>query len=251
MIKSTDSTIKTFPKYPKVRPLLPEAYQKIYSSHYKKNRDGATQATSISMKLESWLHKKVAEDVVGLQENLPTLEIGAGTLNQLQYEPAGKLYDIIEPFKSLFNGSSLLNQIHTIYDDISEIPSEKKYDRIISVATFEHILDLPKVVAKSILHMNPGAVMRTSIPNEGTIMWKMGTMVTGFEFKKMYGLAYETLMRHEHVNDAFEIDEILNYFFEENKTSVFGLSKGLAFYRFIASKKPRIDRAREYLNAIK
>lgn len=244
------SSNQPFPDYPKLRPILPEAYQKIYKTHYKKNRDGDTQATSISMRLEKWLHKKVAEDVHNLNQNLSTLEIGAGTLNQLQYEPQGEVYDIIEPFKSLFEGSQELQKIRNIYDDIDEIPLENTYERIISIATFEHILDLPKVVAKSILHLKEGGVMRTSIPNEGTIMWKMGTMVTGFEFKKMYGLPYEILMRHEHVNNAFEIDGILDYFFEDNKTSVFGLSKGLAFYRYIESRTPNINKAKAYLEQL-
>lgn len=247
---ATEVANRPFPKFPKERPILPEAYQKIYKTHYKRNRDGDTQATSISMRLEKWLHKKVADDVATLSKNRSTLEIGAGTLNQLQFEPVGDAYDIIEPFKSLFEHSDELKNIRSVYDDIDEVPIDKKYDRIISVATFEHILDLPKVVAKSILHMNDGATMRTSIPNEGTIMWKLGTMVTGFEFKKMYGLPYEVLMKHEHVNDAFEISEILNYFFEENRTSVFGLNKSLAFYRFIESKKPNIDRAKSYLDSI-
>ena len=42
-------------------------------------------------------------------------------------------------------------QINNIYGDIEEIDLSQKYDRITSIATFEHITDLPKVVAKEYL----------------------------------------------------------------------------------------------------
>ena len=46
--------------FPKSRPALPEAIQKIYNEHYKVNRQGQTPASSIAQRLESWMHKKVA-----------------------------------------------------------------------------------------------------------------------------------------------------------------------------------------------
>jgi len=239
-----------FPEFPKARSILPPAYKEIYKLHYKRNRDGDTSATSISKQMELWLHKKVAEDVLNTSKDLSTLEIGAGTLNQLIHEPNVKNYDIIEPFKELFKGAKELYRINTIYDDISEIPLNKKYGRITSVATFEHILNLPEVVAKAILHMKPGSCMRTSIPNEGTIMWKLGTKITGYEFEKMYGLEYDVLMQHEHVNTAKEIESILDYFFDSNDAYSFGLNKNFSFYRFIESKEPDYAKAKQFLESI-
>jgi hypothetical protein len=80
------------------------------------------------------------------------LEIGAGTLNQLKYEKKA-IYDIVEPFEILYENSPELNRINKIYRDISEI-NDEKYDRIISCACFEHILNLPEVVAKSCILLN-------------------------------------------------------------------------------------------------
>ena len=57
-------------------------------------------------------------------------------------------------------------------------------------------------------------------------------------------------MQYEHVNDAAEIEELLNYFYAENKCYVFGLNRSLAFYRFYVSKKPKIEQAKEYLKAL-
>jgi len=238
-----------FDNYPKTRTKLPESFEVIYKNHYKSNRKGETNASNIAQKMESWLHKKVASDVE--KDHIKkTLEIGAGTLNQLEYEQSSH-YDIIEPFSELYLDSKYLSKIKNIYTDIDEIDLNEKYNRITSVATFEHIIDLPKVIAKSCILLDSSGSLRTSIPNEGTFLWKLGwKMTTGLEFNLKYGLNYETLMKHEHVNDANEIEEILNYFFGYNKCYVFGLNKKIALYRFYESKEPKIELAKKYIESL-
>lgn len=233
-------------KFPKKRIELPEAYQQIYAQHYLINREGKSKTTSLSRKLEHWLHKKVAADVSNVTSSYSTLEIGAGTLNQLDFEKVNGPYDIIEPFKELFEGSPKLEKIRTVYNDIADIKNES-YDRISSVAVFEHIMDLPVVVARAALLLNDDGCLRTSIPNEGTMMWRLGTKITGRDFKKRYALDYNLLMQYEHVNTADDIEKVLDYFFERTKRSVYGISAGLAFYRFYEHKNPVKKLAKEYL----
>lgn len=239
-----------FEDFPKKRAELPEEFKKIYASHYKKNRGGKTLATSLSQKMESWLHKKVAADSKdGKQRS--TLEIGAGTLNQLHYENNAP-YDIIEPFKTLFENSPELKRVRNVYNDIDDVPAGNKYDRIISIATFEHIEDLPKVVAKSCLLLNEGGTLRVSIPNEGTFLWTLSwKMTTGLEYRLKYGLDYGILMKYEHVNTADQIEAVLKPFYSNVKCSVFGLSKGFAFYRFYECSAPKLDLAKSYLATLK
>jgi len=55
---------KIFNKFPKKRPELPEKIKNIYTEHYKKNREGKTAASFLSQKMESWLHKQIAKDVI-------------------------------------------------------------------------------------------------------------------------------------------------------------------------------------------
>ncbi len=239
-----------FENYPKKRSQLPEAYASLYEEHYKTNRKGQTKASGLAQKMETWLHKKVAADV-NVTHNKKTLEIGAGTLNQLQYEQSD-YYDIIEPFTSLYTDSPLLSKINNIYKDIDDVDLSQKYDRIISIATFEHITDLPKVIAKAAILLDKTGTLRTSIPNEGTFLWTLGwKLTTGIEFKLKHGLNYKVMMQHEHVNTAREIEEVLYYFFHKNKCSTFGISKGIAFYRFYESSEPNLDAAHEYLNSLK
>jgi len=242
---------KIFKQFPKKRTNLPEQYEVIYNEHYRINREGKSTASSISQKMEQWLHKKVAADLNPVKNTLATLEIGAGTLNQLYYEDTAP-YDIIEPYKELYKNSLKLEKVRNTYDDISEITHLEKYDRITSIATFEHILNLPKVVAKTCELIKPKGCLRVSIPNEGTWLWKLGWMLTtGIEFRLRYKLKYSTLMNYEHVNTAFEIESILKYFYKEVKASTFGINKYIGFYRFFECKEPEVNKALKFCETLK
>jgi hypothetical protein len=193
------------------------------------------------------MHKKAAADVKsGLQKS--TLEIGAGTLNHLPYEPQSNPYDIVEPFRDLYESSPNLDRVRNIYHDILEIPHTARYERIISVAVLEHICNLPEVVAQSGLLLTDGGQFRAGIPSEGTILWRLAwKTTTALEFRLRYNLDYEVLMKYEHVNSAREIEDILRYFFSEVEESVFGLAKSVSFYQFYACAKPRLDECLGYL----
>lgn len=237
-----------FDQFPKTRPSLPRQIEDIYSAHYKSNRDGKTTASSLAQRVESWMHKKVAHDVAGRPEiKKSTLEIGAGTLNQLPHETEVGPYDVIEPFKSLYEGSPLLQKVRNVFTDISEVPNDFRYDRITSVATFEHVLNLPKLVARSALLLASNGTLRVAIPSEGTFLWTLGwKLTTGLEFRFKYGLDYGLLMKHEHVNSAREIEEVLRFFFENVECSCFGLAKSVSLYQFFACRDPKLERCREY-----
>lgn len=239
-----------FEKFPKTRSELPAEFAAIYAKQYKENRDGASKASGVAQKLESWMHRLVAADVKS-GEKKSTLEIGAGTLNQLQYEAASEPYDVIEPFKSLFADSPYAERVRDIFDDISEVPPDRTYDRITSIAAFEHICNLPEVVARAGLLLADRGALRIGIPSEGTILWRLGyTYTTGLEFKRKYGLDYEVLMRHEHVNTAKEIEEVLRHFFADVKGKSFGIAKALSLYQFYACSGPDRERCTAYLESI-
>lgn len=231
---------------------MPGEIERIYATHYKSNREGGTAAASLSQRLEAWMHRQVAADIAG-RPGAPrsTLEIGAGTLNQLQYEPNVGPYDIVEPFADLYRGSPDLPRIRDVYDDIADVKDDVRYDRITSIAAFEHILNLPEVVARAALLLAPGGTLRTAIPSEGTVLWTLGwKCTTGLEFRMKYGLDYGQLMRHEHVNQASEIRDVLRYFFCEVKGSSFGVARALSLYQFYACSHPDAARCRQYLDTL-
>ncbi len=232
--------------FPKERSPLPPEFQAIYSEQYKENREGKSSASGLAQKMESWMHRKVAADVAS-GPGKSTLEIGAGTLNHLPYETHSQPYDIVEPFHFLYESSPLMKRLENVYDDIAEIPNGKRYDRIVSIAAFEHICSLPEVVAKCGLVLSEGGCLRVAIPSEGTILWRLGyTLTTGLEFRRRYNLDYSVLMKHEHVNTAKEIELVLRHFFSKVGSNVFGVAKSLSFYQFYVCRKPRLDMCSEY-----
>lgn len=236
-------------RFPKTRSELPASYQKIYAEHYQSNRSGDTGAASLSQKMERWLHHRVAADVCGRDgHDLTTLEIGAGSLNHLQYEPASEAYDVIEPFEELWKNSPQVKQVRRIYRDLSEVPDDQRYDRITSVAVFEHLTELPRIAAEAALKLNAGGCLRTAIPSEGTWLWTLGWMATtGVEFLLRYGLDYGRLMRHEHVNTAKEIEVVLKSLFDEVTVCSFGLGRACSFYQYIGCRKPSVEQAKNIL----
>src|ERR1041385_2052330 len=217
-----------FSDFPKIRPTLPSEYQKIYLQHIQENRHGQSPASRMSTALEGWMHRRIARDVRESNPSLSTLEIGAGTLNHLRYESQNGAYDIVEPAAYLFAGSPFLSRVRTIYNNIKEVQPDNRYDRIISIASFEHICNLPEVVARCGLLLRPGGQLRAAIPTEGGPLWSLGwKLTTGREFKRRYGLDYEVIMRAEHVNTWREVADVLNYFFQSVKFSYLGFSRAL------------------------
>jgi hypothetical protein len=226
-------------RFPKARPPLPVAYEAIYAEQYKSNRNGATPAASLAQRLESWMHRKVAADVAVLGPRA-TLELGAGTLNQLPYEPRGEIYDIVEPFALLFEDSPHRPRVRQIYSGVEEVPSSNLYDRITSVAVLEHLCDLPGVLARASRLLSPDGVFRAAIPSEGGLLWGLGWRVgTGLEFRRRHDLDYGVMMRHEHVNTAVEIEALVKALFVQVRIQSFGLGRQLSLYRFIEAQAPR------------
>ena len=234
-------------RFPKTRPALAPKLQAIYTRQYLENRAGATPAASLSQRLERWLHRQVAADVTGGAARA-TLELGAGTLNQLVFEPPSADYDIVEPFEELYRDQPSLSRVRAIFTDISEVPDWRGYDRITSAATLEHICDLPLVLARAVGHLNAGGSLRAAIPSEGGFLWKLGWMLTtGLEFRLRHGLDYGLMMAHEHVNDAREIEVLVKALFKDVDIKSFGIGRQLSLYRFIAARNPRQEVADAWL----
>lgn len=194
------------------------------------------------------MHRRIAKDVRESDHSLSTLEIGAGTLNHLRYEAQNAAYDIVEPAHYLFDGSPFLSLVRTIYNDVKDVQPDTRYDRIISIASFEHICNLPEVVAWCGLLLNRDGQLRAAIPTEGGLLWKLGwKLTTGWEFKRRHGLDYEVIMRAEHVNTWKEVADVLNYFFPNVECSYLGVSRALSIYQVYICRDPDRTKCSDYL----
>jgi hypothetical protein len=233
-------------RFPKTRPPLTPQIQAIYLRQYKENRSGRTPAASAAQRLERWMHRRVAADLAG-GASRATLELGAGMLNQLPYERFTAPYDIVEPFGELYADSPDRGRIREVFADIAEVPAERRYQRITSIAALEHMCDLPLVLARAAGRLERDGVLRVAYPSEGGFLWTVGWMfTTGLEFRLRHGLDYGIMMRHEHVNRAEEIEALLRGLFEEVRIQSFGLGRQLSLYRFAEARRPRLDVAQAW-----
>jgi len=232
--------------YPRLRRPLPPKLQEVYEDTYLTSRDGKTVLYSITQALEGWMHRRVA---TGARADQQVLEIGAGTLNHLPWEPAGQIYDVVEPFTALYRGRKETRAVRTFYVDVADIPPHLRYQRILSVATLEHILDLPRLVAKAALHLAPGGTFLAGIPSEGALLWGASWRLSvGLSFRIRTGLNYRDLMRHEHVSQAREIIAVVQYVFGQCRLRRFPTPwHHLSLYAALQCSDPHRERCRELL----
>ncbi|MEQ8707814.1 MAG: hypothetical protein RIC36_02400 [Rhodospirillales bacterium] len=216
----------------------------IHKVELRKNRERETFLSVISNALEGWMHRQI------ILSGAPgeTLEIGAGTLNHFRHEvPAtGCAYDAVEPFAELYQGKAALNHIRDMYADIADIPEARRYDRVFSVATLEHLTHLPQVVAAAALRMKLEGVFLSGIPSEGGFLWGLSWRIsTGLAFRLKTGLDWSEHMAFEHVNTAPEILEVLHLIFAEVEVRRFPTwLHHLSLYAHIEARNPDIDLCR-------
>lgn len=228
--------------YPRVRPPLSAAHQASFVEHYRANRS-QQGISGVVMHLEAWMHRELARHSA---ETI--LEIGAGTLNHVPYHPGARVYDVVEPFRELWEDSPHRDRVRTIFHDIAEVPEEPAYDLVLSVAVLEHLTDLPDIVARSALLLRESGRWCAAFPSEGGLFWGLGwRCTTGVAYRLKRGLDYSAIMRHEHVNSAPEIVQVLRHFFAKVELSRFPLPfHQLSFYTVASAAAPRLDRCRQW-----
>ena len=174
------------------------------------------------------------------------LELGAGTLNHVAYETRAESYDAIEPRAFLYQDQPARRALRRIVPSIDDLPTDARYDRVLSIAVLEHMTDLPREVAMAACRLKDGGVFQAGVPCEGHLLWGLAwRLSTGLAFRLRTGLSYAPLMRHEHVNRFEEIRAVLDYLFARSTTRFFPLpTPHLAFYAYLECREPRHDRAR-------
>jgi hypothetical protein len=231
-----------FDQYPKKRIPLPDAYSVIHEEEYLVNRTSNNAANGIARKLEGWMHAKIAADA--FKDNEVLLELGAGNLNHMPWEKRYADYDVVEPFQKLLETSKNLLSVRNTYAGLSDVPKEIIYDRVISVAVLEHMLDLPMELALSGMHLKKNGLLCAGVPSEGGWLWKMAWKYgTGIAYKRRTGLDYAVVMQHEHVNNVSDIISCVRYFFKDITIKRFPMPGGnLSLYTAIRASD--VDRRR-------
>ncbi len=238
--------------YPRTRPPLPPQQAAVYEHEYAINRAGTGLLYRVVHKLESWMHNKIAaEQVTG-----PVLELGAGGLTHIPLEPMATEYDVVEPVSSIVKGSPNFGRINRYYSSYEEFIQVAKsggphYAKIFSVAVLEHLADLPAVVAAAALSLGSGGSFQAGIPTEGGFLWGLSwRSTTGLAYRARNRVSYEPLMRHEHINNADDINAVIRHFFGFVTETRFPFpAKHASVYTYIRAVAPKVDVAVAYLDA--
>jgi hypothetical protein len=233
--------------YPRVRVPLTPAHEAVYVREYRFNRKGEQGLPRIVRSLEAWMHRAITSE----SASNSVLEIGAGTLNHLPYEHSASTYEIVEPFRALWEDSPYRGRVTGYYDDISEIPEDRMYDRVLSVAVLEHLTELPYMLARSAMLLRPGGHFQAGFPSVGEFLWEAAwRLTTGVAYRLRTGLSYAVLMRNEHVNRAAEIIAVAQYLFEDVAVRRFPTRlRSLSFYTAINACRPRLTRCAAIVGA--
>jgi hypothetical protein len=241
--------------YPRTRPPLSQINIEHYETEYEKNRTGSGPIFALSAKFEEWMHKKIAQrrsKSPGLI-NHPALELGAGGLNHVKFESDDFPYDALEPLDELCRQSEKFPRINNLFDSfgaLAEIENKETYARIFSTAVLEHLVDLPWVIAQSArLLSRKGSIFQAAIPSEGGFAWGFSwRTTTGLRYRLKTGGSYSSLMRHEHVNSASEIENIVRFFFTDVriKRFPFPILHG-SIYTYIEATNPKKTIIDEFL----
>ena len=149
------------------------------------------------------MHKKVSK-----RRGEDILELGAGNLNHIKYENSFKNYDIVEPFKELYKNNNELLKVRKEFNSIFDV--QNRYDKIVSIATLEHLLNLPKEITYCKNLLKKKGILQIAVPCEGELAFKLGWLfTTAISFKLKYNLDYSKMIKYEHVNSLHEILIIL------------------------------------------
>lgn len=228
-------------KYPKTRPLLPKKFLKIYSEHYLYCRSNKGIIRKIFTYFTNWMHLQIKQNNTKKES---ILELGAGTLNHVQFEVVKK-YDVIEPFDDLFESADVnfKNKINKRYKYSTELNKIDKYEKIISIATLEHLTNLPFDIAVLAQVLDKNGNFQHSYPSEGSFLWYFSSRyISGLNFFLKHRLNFDTFLKHEHVNSAVEIEEIFKLLFEKIKIKRFPFNFfHLSIFSYIEATNPKLE----------
>ena len=242
------SIISLLKKYPKKRPALSKEIRKIFDIEYKNNRENILSQFS-----ERWLHYSIKGRDLLFNE---TLEVGAGSLNHLEYENFDKkhLYDVIEPKKFLYNNKKNKFLVHKFFKSLKHTKN-KSYNRIISCAVLEHLEDLPKFLYLSSKKLKKKGYQSHSIPCEGYPTWNITWFLTsGITFRLRTGKSFKEVQKHEHLNTFDEIVKLVKFFYKDVEIKYsypFFLNAYFSFYSNLTFKNPIQKNINLYLKLIK
>ena len=157
-------------------------------------------------------------------DGVRTLEIGAGDGEHLRYEPLeNQEYVALEMRRSLADGlQGRFPQVNVLVGDCQDRidAPDGHFDRVLAIHVLEHLIHLPNTLDEVRRVLAPGGRFSVVIPCEGGLLYSLGRQFSSKRiFEKRYGVPYEWMISHDHVNRAGEvIQELRKRFVVEDRS---------------------------------
>jgi len=149
-----------------------------------------------------------------LRAGSKTLEVGAGIGAHAEFENLElqeyHVMDVREEFCDRLSKRLPGQFVHC--GDIQQRTGfpDATFDRIVAIHVLEHLCDLPKAVAEIGRILKPDGVFDVVLPCEGGFVYSLARAVSAKRvFERTFHMAYEPIIRNEHVSTLPEIKSVL------------------------------------------
>lgn len=193
-----------------------EAAPRIYDDIYYKSNPIVAAVN----KSGHWLVEKFFTE----QDYFPSvLEVGAGTGHHLSY--VRHRYDryvmtdinqgLLDRARDAHAGKPKLS---FEIADATKLPYEDaSFDRLVSFYNLEHLPKPHEVLKEWKRVVKPGGNISIAIPAEGGVAWRLGRWMTTRRSFAKHGLDLDYIIAREHINSAYNLISLINYYFPKRK----------------------------------
>ena len=157
-----------------------------------------------------------------------TLEIGPGIGGHLESEDlAAQDYHVLEmreEFCQRLTGRLSSAQVHRGSIEERQAFESGSFDRVIAIHVLEHLPNLPAAIEEVDRILGPGGVFDVVLPCEGGLAYSFARAISSKRmFEQHFQMSYTPIIRSEHVNQLWEVNQVLFSKFKPAKRSFFPL----------------------------
>ncbi len=202
-------------------------------SRWLKNYDRANYDRGISALVLRTTHALI-ERPFGLNAHFSqVLEVGAGTLAHLPFvRHSFKRYVASDADQSVLDAIAaerLPTGVELMKLDGRTLPFEdNSFDRFIATHVLEHIAFPHLVIQEWVRVLKPGGILSLILPCDPGWAWRLGRNLGPRKQAESAGLPYDYYMAREHVNNIFNLHQILKYHFPKRSITWWPLRLPLA-----------------------
>ena len=202
--------IRPHPSYEKYK----ETWVQIYNT--------LNYGASLSSRMLHLSHALAERKLIDKTHLHRVLEVGAGTGAHLElvrhrydeYVITDLRNDMIEKIKNKY-ARKFTNRLFYRQENAAKLSFKNdRFDRLIAIHVLEHLQAPHEVLAEWARVVTPGGIITIVIPCDPGLLWRIGRFFGPRRNASRYGLEYDYWMAREHINSAFNLVNLIRYYFD-------------------------------------